>query len=240
MSTVSDRKIGSTDIACIAALYEPQLAADLPKHKTAADVWFRLMTGKDAPSNPNMDRGLRLEASLFECYRRFVGPLWRPTLAENEWWLVKHHRHEWATCSPDGFDREPPPDLVTEMKTQSRWARKQWGLPGTNHLATRFLYQLAWSMACCDVARAHLLVAFGTDTQDSDGAPMFIIEDTAVYWSERDLDLEQRLLGYGERFMNDFVHTGKPPPVKPAHHRRAFKQHIGVTSWEHLKEAQSA
>lgn len=231
MSTVADRRIGSTDIACIAALYEPQLAIDLPKHKTAADVWFRLMTGKDAPSNPRMDRGTRLEAALFDCYRQHVGPAWRPKLAPDEWWLVKHPQHEFATCSPDAFDCSPPPHLVVEFKTQSVWARKQWGLPGTNCLATRYLYQLAWSMACCEVDLARLLVAFGADTKDAHGRPEFLIEDTAVYWSERDAELEARLLEYGERFMTDFVLTGKPPPVKPAHHRNAMKQHLGVKNW---------
>jgi hypothetical protein len=232
MSTVSDRRIGSTDIACIAALYEPQLAVDLPKHKTAADVWFRLRTGKDAPSNQRMDRGTRLEASLLDCYRQHVGPAWRPKLEAGEWWLVTHPQHEFATCSPDGFDCSPPPHLVVEFKTQSVWARKQWGMPGTNNLATRFLYQLAWSMACCDADSAHLLVAFGTDTKDAHGTPVFIIEDTATYWSERDLELEQRLLGYGERFMAEYVETNKPPPVKPHHHRNAMKAYLGVKDWE--------
>jgi len=88
VTTVADRRIGSTDIAVIAALYEPALAVDLPKHKTAADVWFRLRTGMDAPSNPRMDRGTRLESSLLDCYRRYVGPAWRPPLADGEWWLV--------------------------------------------------------------------------------------------------------------------------------------------------------
>lgn len=235
MSTVRDRKIGSTDIACIAALYEPALAIDLPKHKTAADVWFRLLTGKDGPSNPRMARGNAVEASLLSCYRAHVGPAWRPKLADGEWWLVKHPRYPWATCSPDAFDCSPPPHLVVEMKSQSVWARNQWGTPGTDKLATRFQYQLAWSMACCDVDMAHLLVAFGHDAKDAHGHPEFLIEDTAVYFAERDAELESRLLGYGERFMNDFVLTGKPPPVKPAHHRTAMKQLLGVTSWKHLE-----
>lgn len=230
MSVVADRRIGATDIAVIAALYEPQLAVDLPKHKTAADVWFRLRTGKDATSNPRMDRGTRLEAALFDCYQRYVGPAWRPALRPDEWWLVKHPQYTWATCSPDAFDA-PKPMRVVEFKTQSVWARKQWGMPGTNNLATRFLYQLAWSMACCDVDTAHLLVAFGTDTKDEHGHPVFIIEDTATYWSERDAELEQRLLGYGERFMTDYVLPGKPPPCKPAHHRTAMKQYLGVKKW---------
>jgi hypothetical protein len=235
MSTVDERRIGSTDIACVAALYEPQLAVDLPKHKTAADVWFRLKTGVDAPKNPRMDRGTRLEASLLACYRQHVGPAWRPTLRDDEWWLVTHPRHEWATCSPDAFDCSPPPHLVVEFKTQSVWARKQWGMPGTNNLATRYLYQLAWSMACCDVEQARLLVAFGTDAKDAHGHAEFIIEDTAVYWSDRDAELEARLLEYGQRFVNDFVLTGKPPPVKPAHHRRAMKTYLGVKSWTELE-----
>jgi hypothetical protein len=234
MSTVNDRRIGSTDIACIAALYEPQLAVDLPKHKTCADVWFRLMTGKDAPSNPRMDRGTRLESALLDCYRQHVGPAWKPDLAADEWWLVTHPQHAWATCSPDAFDA-PTPSVAVEFKTQSVWARRQWGLPGTNNLATRFLYQLAWTMACCDVDRAQLLVAFGTDTRDAEGAAEFFIEDTAVYWSERDAELEARLLDFGQRFVNDFVATGKPPPVKPAAHRAAFKKFIGVKSWKHLE-----
>lgn len=216
------RRIGSTDIAAIAALYRPELADELPKNKTAGDVWLRLVHGVDLPKSARMRRGNDVEPALLQTYRDSVGPAWRPELAPGRWWTVRHPRHEFATASPDALDAAPPhARTVVELKSQSVWARKQWGEPGTDRLATRYLFQLAWLMACCDVDEAHVLVGFGTDDV---ATGEFFFTDSAVYRAERDLGLEAQLLEYGQRFFEDFVRTGRPPPVASAQNRRQWKQ----------------
>lgn len=214
------RRIGSTDIGAIAALYRPELAAELPKTKTAGDVWLRLVHNLDLPSNGRMKRGNREEPALGVCYRESIGPLWRPELPPGRWWTVQHPRCNFATASPDGLDAPPPAaKRVVELKSQSVWARNLWGEPGTDKLATRYLFQTSWLMACCDVDEAHVLVGFGVDDKDTGE---FFYEDTAAYRVERDRELEAALLTYGEQFWKEHVLTGRPPPVKPAHNRRQW------------------
>lgn len=215
------RRIGSTDIGAVAALYRPKLAAVLPKTKTAGDVWLRLVHGIEVPSNKRMKRGNDVEPALRACYRENVGPLWRPEdLAPGQWWTVRHPAHEFATASPDGLDAPPATArLVVELKSQSVWGRNLWGEPGTDKLATRYLFQTSWLMSCCNVDEAHVLVGFGVDDEETGE---FHYEDTAAYRVERDRELESALLAYGEQFWRENVLPGKPPPVKPAHNRRQW------------------
>lgn len=212
--------IGSTDIACIAALYDPALAVDLPKNRTAGDVWLNVVHGVELPRNSRMDRGSRVEPVLLECYREHIGSTWRPSLPPDAWWSVTHPKHGWAFCSPDAFDAEQPSRLI-EIKSQDVHARPLWGTPGSGEVATRYLYQSAWAMACADVDETHFLVGFGTDDKTTGE---FWFTETAPYVVHRDLQLEARLLEYGERFFNDFVRTGRPPPVKPHSNRREWKR----------------
>lgn len=214
------RRIGSTDIAAIAAFMDPALAVDLPKNKTAGDVWLRLCHGIDLPRSKQMARGNDVEPALLECYRENIGPAWRPTLEPGRWWTVRHPRHDFATCSPDAFDAETP-TLLVELKSQSVWARNQWGTPGTDEVATRYLYQAAWAMACCGVEECRFLVGFGNDDT---ATGQFYFTETVPYVVRRDVELETRLLQYGAAFWESFVLTGKPPPVASAQNRRVFSR----------------
>ncbi len=92
------RKLGSTEIACVAALYNPALAAELPKNKTATDVWLRLVHGLDVPRNSRMDRGNRVEPIAIDYYREHVGPAWR-ALPVGEWWTVVDKNQPMFTAS---------------------------------------------------------------------------------------------------------------------------------------------
>src|SRR5260221_8039876 len=134
------RKLGSTEIACVAALYNPALAAELPKNKTATDVWLRLVHGLDVPRNSRMDRGNRVEPIAIDYYREHVGPAWR-ALPVGEWWTVVDKNQPMFTASPDAFD-SPAHRIVIEAKSWSEaGGRAHWGMPGTDERATRFLYQ---------------------------------------------------------------------------------------------------
>ena len=218
------RHLGSTEIAAVAALYLPQLEAELPKSKTAGDVWLRLTHGLEVPRNNRMQRGLDMEQWAFDYYAEHVGPWWRPQPV-GEFWTVAHPERPDFTASPDAYDA-PDGRLVVEIKTQSEWARKQWGTPGTNEMANRYLYQTAWLLACCDKEEAHVLCVFGNDVpvEGELATTEFIVTEPAIYPVERDPDVERLLLDLGERFLEEFVRTGIPPPVKPAHNRTEAKR----------------
>lgn len=232
------RRLGSTEIACVAGFYNPALLLELPKTKTVGDVFNRLHWGLEQPKTKPMDRGNAVEPLGLAYYRKHVGPTWR-AVPDGKFWTIPHPRYEWATASPDAFDA-PKPRTVIEVKTQADpWARPHWGTPGTDQMATRFLYQAAWLMACAEAERCHVLCMFGRDTETDDGEPLFIFTEPAVYAVERDDEVERALLAYGERFVNEFVLPGIPPPVKSAHNRRAMKARLAderganaVAEWE--------
>lgn len=216
------RRLGSTEIAAVAALYLPQLAAELPKTKTAGDVWLRLAFGLEAPRNARMTRGLDMEPWALDYYAEHIGPWHRP-LPLGEWWTVQHPRFADFTASPDAFF---DPRGVVEIKTQSEWARKHWGTPGTSEMANRYLYQCAWLMACADRDETHVLCVFGNDVpvEGELATTEFIVTEPAVYRVERDAEIESMLLEFGQRFMDEFVRPRVPPPVLSANNRRKAKE----------------
>lgn len=235
------RRVGSTDIACIAALYNPALAVELPKNKTATDVWLRLMFGLEQRQTRPMDRGNRVEPIAIDYYREHVGPAWRP-IPTGEWWTVADPRNADFTASPDAYDA-PTPSLVIEAKSWSEaWGRGHWGKPGTDEMATRFLYQCQWLMArSVTASQAHVLVMFGNDVPllDADGQKVgedFVVTEPAIYRTERDDAFIAQLDEYGERFLSEFVRTGIPPPVKPAHNRRNMKAKLNERAGEAVEE----
>lgn len=215
------RRLGSTDIAAVAVLYLPQLEAELPKSKTAGDVWLRLVHGLEIPRNSRMTRGLDMEPWALDYYRQHIGDWWRPKPL-GEFWTVPHPRFPDFTASPDAYGR----GCVIEAKTQSEWARSHWGTPGTSEMANRYLYQCAWLMACCERNETHVLCVFGNDVpvEGQLATTEFIVTEPAVYRVERDPEIESVLLECGERFMDEFVRPRVPPPVKPANNRRNAKE----------------
>lgn len=242
MSAVASRRLGSTEIACVAALYEPRLALELPKNKTACDVFNRLMWGFEPRKTASMNRGNDVEPLALDCYRRHVGPAWRPALAPGEWWTVVDRDNPDFTASPDALDREHRARIVVEAKSWSEaWGRAHWGEPGTDRMATRFLYQCQWLMARTRTHESHVLVLFGNDVPVEDPEPgepktFFQITEPAIYRTERDDDFIARLNAHGERFLLEFVRPGIPPPVKPAHRRRDMKAKLNEHHWQAVEE----
>lgn len=237
------RRLGSTEIAAVCALYEPQLALELPKSKTATDVWLRLMFGFEQRKTDGMNRGNDVEPIALDYYRQHVGPAWRPpNLKPGDWWTVVDPRNPDFTASPDALDRERRPRIVVEAKSWSEaWGRAFWGEPGTDRMATRFLYQCQWLMARTRTRETHVLVLFGNDVPIDDPEPgepktFFRITEPAIYRTERDDDFIARLDDYGERFLSEFVRPGIPPPVKPAHHRRDMKAKLNEQHWQAIEE----
>lgn len=218
---MSGRRLGSTEIAAVAALYRPQLRHELPKNKTAGDVWLRLVHGLEIPKRGGMQRGLDMEPWALDYYREHIGEWWREKPL-GEWWTVPHPHFPDFTASPDAYNGR----AVVEIKTQSEWARKQWGTPGTDQMANRYLYQAAWLMACCDKDETHVLCVFGNDVpvEGELATTEFVVTEPAVYPVDRDPEIESMLLGIGERFLEEFVQPRVPPPVKPANNRRKAKE----------------
>lgn len=209
------RKIGSSDCGACAALYEPSLAY-LAKQRTAGDVWLRLVHGIEWKGNKRTDRGLEMEPALAELYEQEFGEWYRP-VPWGEKWVIQHPSREFATCSPDAFGD----DVIVELKTQSQWARPQWGDPGTDEVPDSYAAQCQWLLACTQRDTAHVVVAFGADTDEG-----FAVVETAFYRVDADAELQHRLLACGERFWTDFVVTKQPPFVKPDANRVAWKEKL--------------
>jgi hypothetical protein len=227
-----ERRLGSTEIAAVAALYLPELALELPKNKTACDVFNRLRYALQQPKKKTMDRGNREEPTALNYYRKHVGPYWRAR-PHGYFWTVRHPQHEWFTASPDAWDC-PRPRIVIEAKTWSEaWGRKQWGTPGTDQMATRYQYQCQWLMSCCDAERTVVVVMFGNDIEGPHGGEVFDVTEPALFHVERDDKTERFLLECGERFISEFVRPGIPPPVKPHNNRREMKKRLANERGEH-------
>lgn len=223
------RRLGSTEIAFVCSLYLPQLRHELPKNKTAGDVWLRLVHGLDVPKNGRMQRGLDMEQWALDYYAEHIGPWWREKPL-GEWWTVAHPNFPDFTASPDAYVSAG----ILEAKTWNEWERKQWGTPGTSEMANRFLYQCDWLMACCDKPETHVLCVFGNDVpvEGELATTEFIVTEPAVYRVERDAERESMLLELGERFLEEFVRSRVPPPVKPANNRRNAKELVDAEHGE--------
>ncbi len=212
-TTARKRRIGSTEIAAIVALYRPELA-HLAKKKNATDIWLRLVHGIDQPRRAVMTRGTRVEPILRELYRETIGAVADPpgTLA--------HPVHEWACASPDGVT----PGFVQEFKTCSEWIRDQWGEPGSDRVPDDYGMQIQWLLEVVGRPFAHVLVAFGRDFKEDDGQPGFAITDTAAYVVNRDERLAASMVELGQRFWSEHVIPRVPPALAPLHNKRKFKQ----------------
>jgi hypothetical protein len=229
-----ERRLGSTEIAAVAAYYLPTLAAELPKDFNVSDVYARLKWGLQKPKKKTMDRGNRVEPAALEYYEKHIGSWFRP-VPFHEFWTVPHPSNEWFTASPDAWD-SPDGRIVIEAKSwNDSWGRKFWGTPGTDEVATRYVYQCDWLMACCDAEKAVVVVMFGHDLPGGE----FQFTEPAVYPLNRDEKREAFLLGCGECFIEEFVRPGIPPPVKSAHNRREFRKRLedesgfnAVADWE--------
>lgn len=220
------RRIGSTDCGVIAALYDPPLALDLPKKMTATDCWLYLRWGLKRPSTKPMDRGLNMEQWGLDYYARHVGPWWR-ALPLGQWWTITDPANPWFTASPDAYDA-PTPRTVIELKTWNEtWGRKLWGTPGTDEIATRYHYQAQWLMARSGTESCHVLCIFGNDVAaPHGGGEGFAVTEPAIYPLWRDDGFIARLDAHANRFLEEFVLPGIPPPVKPAHNRREMKARL--------------
>lgn len=205
--------LGSTDIAAVVALYRPELA-HLSKKKNATDVWLRLVHDVEQPDRAVMGRGHMVEPLLRKLYRETVGPIPDPP------GTLSHPVFAWAVASPDGLTA----DVVAEMKSASEWVRNRWGAPGTDLIPDDYNLQVQWLLEVAQREVAHVLVAFGRDYKNEDGAADFAITDTAAYVVARDRVLAASMLECGAKFLAEHVSPRVPPAMPPLHNKRAFKR----------------
>lgn len=215
-------RLGSTDMAAVAAFYRPELA-HLAKKKNAADIWLRLVCGIDQPSKGLMNRGSRMEPMLRALFRRTVGDCSEPV------GTLLHRSCPWACGSPDGLGSD---GSIVELKTCSNWVRAKWGRPSTDEVPDDYAIQCQWMMSVTDSKLCVVLVAFGDDVkptkppapEEEDCSDIFVVTDTAVYLLRKDEALCASLLDLGGRFMADFVHSKTPPTdLAPLWNKRKFK-----------------
>jgi predicted phage-related endonuclease len=221
------RYIGSTDVGPILAHYKPAMSS-LAKYSNAVDVWLRLAHGIRQPKSDRMDRGLRLEPELRELYRSTVG--W----VEDPPGLLHHPEHEFIAGSPDGIAAN---GLCVEYKTTTVFARSAWGEPGSDLVPDTYATQCQFLMMLAGCSRCHVLVAFGVDGKDDEGAPTYEIESTAVYELARDEELVSALESSAVRFWGEYVATQKMPEGKPMHCIRDWKKLLKGQSTEDMEAA---
>ncbi len=216
------RKIGGTDCGAPASFYVPSLAPTLAKYGNISDLWMRLLHGVERSRTAVMARGIdaepRLRKTLIEAYGYEMKP--KPTP-----WIVQHPRFEFASCSPDDVTTDG--SLLIEIKSTSRFARKNWGMPESDEIPPHIIAQVQWGMEILDLPRAHVFVGLGADWKDAEtGEHQFLYDETISYFVDRDRELAGMLLEHAERFMKEFVETRKPPPLTPIHNRRQFSRLI--------------
>ncbi len=206
------RRIGSGDIAAVAALYVPEWA-HLVAWKNASDVWLRLCHGVDLPSSDRMRRGLNEEPRLRELYRETFGE------CSEAPGTVQHPSLEWACGSPDGYDAAG----IVELKTHSVYSKEQWGAPGTGFMPDKYLLQGAWLCEVTGRRQVTYLVSFGRDIPAKDGGG-WLEESTAVYRLHDDAELRARLVEFAQRFYDAHVNPRVPPELAPVANKREFKR----------------
>lgn len=226
--SVTRRGIGGTECGAPVALYRPELAPELAKYANASDLWMRLLHGIERPRSAVMGRGIDAEPRLRKALQEAYG---YEMVAKPEKWIVRHPRHEWATCSPDDVVKGEP--LLIEIKSTSVFARHKWGRPESDEVPLLYNTQVQWSMEILDLPRCLVFVGFGKDHKDAEtGAHQFYFDETLPYIVERDREVASMLLGYAECFVKEFLETRKPPPLTPVNNRRQFSRLLKEQTWK--------
>ena len=215
------RLIGGTDVGPIVVYYRPELAPELAKYATAADVWLRLVHNIERPRTAVMGRGIDAEPRLRRAYEDWAktdSEAWSFEQHERPW-IVPHPRHAFATCSPDDVRSD---GILVEYKSTSIFARSKWGDAETDAIPDLYQLQVQWCLEILNLETAHLFVGFGRDFKDENGEHQFLFEESRRYVCPRDRELAAMALEYGERFWKEHVTTRTPPSVQPCNNKRAF------------------
>lgn len=180
------RRLGATDAARLLGV---------SKYGNALDVYRRVVEGRAAKPNRQMQRGTREEPRVLRLYLEATGAELQQHVVPL---ILEHPQHAWATSSPDAVTVE---GVLVELKTASVWAKGWVDGPPVD-----YVLQCAWSMWVGDFPECHLFAAFGSDVGDE-----FHVERTALYRLARDPDLEAEFIRVGEAFWRNHVVPRIPP-----------------------------
>lgn len=230
------RFLGGTDMGPVVALYRPELAEDLARYSTAADVWMRLVHNIERPKSAAMQRGIEAEPRLRRAYLDAYGGL----MEEHQRpWVVEHPRFPWATVSPDDVWNqeiavgECGNRVYVEFKSASMFGMHKWGPAETDEIPAAYQLQVQHGLEILGLSLAHLFVGFGKDAKDEDGTQRFFYSETRRYIINRDPELAAMALGYAERFYTQHILTRTPPSVEPKSNIRAWKRLLkGEAPWK--------
>lgn len=196
------RRIGGTDISKLCGVNP---------YGDAFDVWERIVLSKQQPLNPRMIRGQREEPRIRAMFVEQTGA----ELVSPKPDVVQHPEHEFATVSPDDWAVWDGFAVSVDYKSVSVFAAKSYGPDGSDQVPDHYALQLHWAMCVADKPIAALFCAFGKDVKNEKDEDAFAIEETRLYWLERDHELDRNLLRIAGDFWERYVLTGTPPPREP-------------------------
>jgi putative phage-type endonuclease len=177
---VNTKAIGGSDIAAIMGLHP---------HRTAYDVWLRIVQGFEQEDSPILRRGRVMEPVVRELARTELGlQLTGPKYLED-------NQHGFlARASLDDLAGEEP----VELKTVSSFARQQWGDETTQEVPLHYLYQLQWYLWAAKAPRGHLVALIGLD-------------DLRHYRIQADPALHGRMISAARAFWERYIVGGEAP-----------------------------
>jgi len=165
----------------------------LHKYKTIIDVWRAIVEGLDDvdPLSSDILRGKHLETPIIEWYCERSGETIRPVETR------VHPQYSFLAATADGeLLRGDDPVMVVEVKApRFPW---DWGEPDTDQIPDYHVPQQVLEMACYDLPATKTLALLNGDV--------------AEYNIQRDLELEQHLIGVAEDFWRSYILTRRPPP----------------------------
>lgn len=142
---MNPKAIGGSDIAAIMGVHP---------HRTAYDVWLRIVQGFEQPDSPVLRRGRLMEPVVRELAKTELGlQLSGPKYIED------NENGFLARASLDDLAGEEP----VEFKTVSSFARQQYGDETTQDVPLHYLYQLQWYLWAAKAPRGHLVALIGLD-----------------------------------------------------------------------------
>ena len=203
--------IGGSDIGRIAGL---------SPYGGPLDVWLE-KTGRATPrrrpkaQQGKLDWGSKLELLVLEELAARTGMVVTPNRGpDGEQKTFQHPGNKWFAGTPDGWAnqgsyRDQRGHLV-EAKTAGGRTADRWGQEGSDCAPDEYLAQAAWYMEILDVDHTHLPVLF-------DGY------DFKLFELPRDRAFGAALLALGERFVQDHIETGLPPPAQTPEERLALQ-----------------
>lgn len=189
--------IGSSEIGVLAGL---------SPYGSVLEIWASKVHGLEKDPTDAMEFGTAVEDSVARIYARRTGKhLRKPgTLqrADKPFCMATPDRAVLAKRGKAGPIDWSQVERLAEFKATSMRLRRRWGEPGTDAVPEEHLAQTTWQM---DVVPGSVHVC--------DVAVFFVeTRETLVFTVNYDAELALGLREIAERFVTDYVLTGKEPP----------------------------